>query len=229
MGGPTIRPVAHRLAAVVTAVVLAFSACGGDDNRSGAAGEAAASEGASGGFAGYRTDPMIDVSQFELPNLISGTAETLAATPGKIRVIYFGYTNCPDYCPTTMSDLQIARNRLDEPQKIEPGMVTIDPDRDLPVLEEYVTAFFDDGLAYGTDDAGLLQELAHAVGVTYQVEPNPEAETDPQAEEVVVSHSTSLYAFDDQGRLVLTWPFGIPVEDLAHDLELLIDEAEAAA
>lgn len=192
--------------------VTMVTACGGSDASDDEA------------FAGYRLDPTTVVANVALPELTSGTDRTLTASLGKLAVVYFGYTSCPDFCPTTMSNLRLARNRLDDPAVIEPAMVTIDPHRDLPVLTDYVGSFFDDGAAFGTDDPAVLAAAAAPFGVTYSVEPNPEAADDPQADPFLVTHSTLLYAVNDQGMLVLTWPFGVTIDDLTHDLELLIDE-----
>lgn len=211
------RTTSYRFGIVVlvAAMLTMASACGG----SGTIESTDDSE-----FAGYRLDPTTVVATVALPDLTSGTERTLRASPGKLAIVYFGYTSCPDFCPTTMSDLRLARNRLDDPTLIEPAMVTIDPGRDLPVLTDYVESFFDDGTAFGTDDAALLAAAAAPFGVTYSVEPNPDAAEDPKADPFLVAHSTLLYAVNDEGMLVLTWPFGMTIDDLTHDLELLIGE-----
>ena len=109
---------------------------------------------------GYSSDPPADVSQVALPDLSDGGRPfSMRAAPGHVLVVYFGCTNCPDFCPTTMSDLRIARRKLDHPERVDVAMVTVDPERDLPVLDDYVSSFFDDGHALGTLDA---DELVHA-------------------------------------------------------------------
>jgi protein SCO1/2 len=121
-----------------------------------------------------------------------------------------------------MSDLRLATQRLDESDadRIDVAMATVDPDRDIPVLPDYVAGFFEDGHALGTDDPGALAAAAAPFGVTYVVEEN-------DAGEIEVAHSTALYAIDDTGHLVLTWPFGVDIDDMKNDLEILLDQENA--
>jgi protein SCO1/2 len=197
----------RRLAAAGLAALVLLVACGGGDD-------------ADRELAGYRREPAPEVGGLALPDLTDDGAELpLRAEPGGLLVVYFGYTNCPDFCPTTLSDLRLATRRMSEEDaaRIEVAMVTIDPDRDLPVLADYITSFFDDGHALGTTDAALLASVAAPFGVTYDVRTGDTGE-------IEVAHTTSLYAIDDTGRLVLTWQFGVPIDDLAADLTALLAE-----
>ena len=194
------RPVAGLLLAMVALV-----ACGGDEPRE---------------LAGYRREPAPAVGQFALPDLSDGGSDfPLRADDGGVLVVYFGYTNCPDFCPTTLSDLRLATRRLDDglASRIDVAMVTVDPDRDLPVLDDYVASFFDDGHALGTDDPATLAEVAAPFGVSYDV-------TETSSGEIEVAHTTALYAIDDTGDLVLTWQFGVSIDDLAADLTQLLED-----
>lgn len=172
-------------------------------------------------FAGYRRDPAPVVGDFELPDLSNdGEPFALRAEPGELLVVYFGYTNCPDFCPTTLSDVRLARRALDDPSAIDVAMVTIDPDRDLQILADYIGGFFpDDGHALGTTDPSLLARVAAPFGTSYIITTNDDGE-------IEVGHRTDLYAVDDQGRIALTWPFGTTKDELAADFEeLLRDES----
>lgn len=198
------RGLANRARGVLVSGVLAStalaSACGGTREYSGAR---------------LTPDPPV-VATVELPELTNdGVPRPLTASPGHLQLVYFGYTSCPDFCPRTMSDLAAARNRVKRPELIEVAMVTIDPGRDLDNLAEYVHAFFPDGRAFGTDDPNLLANAAAPFGVAYSVTADAD---DPDASPVV-SHTTSVFAVDDAGRLVLTWPYGTPIEDLTADLD----------
>lgn len=206
-----------RLVSIIGVMALVAAACGNADD------EALTNGTQSGGdseFVGYRRDPAPNVSQFELPDLSNGgEAFPLRAAPGELLVVYFGYTNCPDFCPTTLSDVRLARQQLAEPERVDVAMVAIDPDRDLPILAEYVGGFFpDDGHALGTDDPSLLARVAAPFGVQYEVTTNDEGE-------IEVGHTTQLYALDDRGDLALTWQFGVTRDELAADLERLLEVA----
>jgi protein SCO1/2 len=189
---------------------------------------AAALVGACGGepatLTGYERTPAPLVGEITLPDLSNGGEEfALRADDDGLLLVYFGYTNCPDYCPTTMVDVKLARNRLDDDlaARIDVAMVTVDPDRDIAVLPQYVAGFVADGHALATDDPTALARAADPFGVTYDITDGPDGEPE-------VAHTTSLYAVDDEGRLVLTWPFGTTIDQLATDLEILLERTEDA-
>ncbi|MEO6651431.1 MAG: SCO family protein [Ilumatobacteraceae bacterium] len=191
-----------RTVAVALMTVLLLGACG-DGPRE---------------MAGYQRDPAPNVADVTLPDLSNGGEPfSLRSDPGSLLVIYFGYTNCPDFCPTTLSDVRLAEQMLDDPGLVDVAMVTVDPERDLPILADYVGGFFDDGHALGTNDPATLAAAAAPFGVSYAVSTGD----DGQAE---VAHTTALYAVDDTGSVVLTWPFGTTKDDLAADMQQLLED-----
>jgi protein SCO1/2 len=165
---------------------------------------------------GVVRSPKPDVQLVSLPDT-DGVEHNLQAEPGGLLVLYFGYTSCPDVCPTTMSDLSAAVGLIgDDADKVQVAMATVDPDRDTPdVLADYITAFFPDGLALRTEDPAALKAAADPLGVTYDV-------TTADDGEVEVTHTGFLYVIDDQGLLRVQWPFGTSDDDMAHDLEVLL-------
>ncbi len=187
------------------------------------AGADSSGAGANGGLAGIVRDPAPEVGDLSIPSLTDpGTDVAFQADPGEYQLVFFGYTNCPDVCPTTLSDITVAMRKMPEADaaKVTTVMVTIDPARDLDVLAGYVQSFLPDGEAGGTDDPAQLQAIGDAFGVTYAVTTN-------DAGEVEVVHSGFVYVVDDQGRLVLTWPFGTTSDDMANDLEILFTSGSA--
>lgn len=199
--------------AATTSLVLA--ACGGGDEVT---------------FSGFVREPAPVVGDVALPDASADLEPfALRAPEGGVLLLYFGYTNCPDFCPTTMSDIKLAMARLDDASKVSVAMVTIDPERDFVddpercdegiVLGCYVRSFIPDGHALGTDDLGLLDDAAAPLGASYTITKNGDA--------IEVSHTTSLYAIDDTGTLALTWPFGTAIDDLAADIQLLLDGRSA--
>jgi protein SCO1/2 len=192
-----------RIAAILAGALL-VGACGGD--------------GTTRELVGYTREPAPLVGDLEVPDLSAGGAPfSLRADPGELLVIYFGYTNCPDFCPTTLSDVRLARRELDDPSSVDVAMITIDPGRDLPVLADYLGGFFpDDGHALGTDDDALLARVAAPFGMLYEVTTNEQGD-------IEVGHRTDLYGVDDEGRIAITWPFGTAKDDLAADFRQLLE------
>ncbi len=209
----------RRSGVLVALAVIGLVACGGGDGGRASSPGGDQSATGDGGFAGYTRDPAPFVGEFELPDLSNaGAPFALRAERGELLAVYFGYTNCPDFCPTTLSDVRLARRELDDPSAVDVAMITIDPDRDLPILAEYVGGFFpDDGHALGTDDPSLLARVAAPFGTSYAVDTNAEGE-------IEVGHRTDLYAVDDEGRIAMTWPFGVTKDALAADFERLLDD-----
>lgn len=140
----------------------------------------------------------------------------LAAFEGKVVVLYFGYTFCPDVCPTTLVDLARAKRQL-ETDDIQVIMVTVDPARDTPeLLGRYLTSFDPTFLgAYGTDPS--IAEAAALYGVFYQAREGTEATG------YLVDHTATLMVIDPEGHLKLLLPFGISVDDIAADLGALLN------
>ena len=198
-----------RVSLVSGALIVAAAACGGEEAT----------------LTGYERTPPPVVADISLPDLEQPGAEVaFRAQPDELLLVYFGYLNCPDYCPTTLSDLRIARQQLDDEidARIDVAMVTVDPDRDLENLPTYIGSFFDDGIALGTADPAALETAAAPFGVAYSIT------IDEETGEPLVGHTTSLYAVDDTGTLVLTWPFGAEPEQIATDIEILFDRIDSA-
>lgn len=196
---------APRIAAAVLALGLCAAACGSDEPYV---------------PAGIVRTPPPNVADVSLPDATNGGDFVFVAAPGGILILYWGYTGCPDICPTTMSDVRRAlRDIGDLADSVDVAMVTVDPDRDTAeVLTAYVQAFVDDGVALRTDDPDRLAAAAEPLGVQYSVSVQDDGWVD-------VAHSAFLYAIDDSGILRLTWPFGIESELIAADLRELLEGA----
>jgi protein SCO1/2 len=189
----------------LAATALAITSCGGGGGRE---------------LVGYTIEPARQVDAVALPDVSRGGEPfALRAEPGGLLVVYFGYTNCPDVCPTTMADLRAALRQLgDDAGAVDVAMVTIDPDRDTAVLADYVGSFVEGAHALATDDAADLRAVADPFGVSYLVETNASGE-------IEVAHSPQLYVVDDGDQLALTWQFGVAADDLAGDLGQLLESA----
>lgn len=146
----------------------------------------------------------------------------MSAAPGGMNLVYFGYTFCPDVCPTTMSAVRKVLAALPEGDaaRIRVAMVTVDPSRDTArILTDYVANFVDEGIALRTDDDSRLRAAADAFGADYEVLTNDEGD-------IEVSHTGELYAVDDSGAVVMQWPFGTSHESITRDIRSLLAQAD---
>jgi protein SCO1 len=151
-----------------------------------------------------------------------GRAVTGADYRGKVALLYFGYTHCPDVCPLTLAQLHVVMQRLGP---LADGarilFVSVDPARDTPaVMHAYVNAF--DPRAVGlTGDARATEALSKRYRSAFTREPGS---ADGSYE---VSHSSAIYVFDRDGKArVLATP-SASHDDLVHDLHLLLDTGAA--
>ena len=147
----------------------------------------------------------------------NGQPRTLADFRGKVVVVFFGYTHCPDVCPTTLAELARAVKQLGpDGERVQVLMVTVDPERDTPeILKQYVTAL-DPHFIGLTGDKDAIARTAREFKVFYQKSAGPTAET------FSVDHSSGSYVFDPQGRLRLLVGYGQGADVFAHDIGQLL-------
>ncbi|MFI4940549.1 MAG: SCO family protein [Burkholderiales bacterium] len=147
----------------------------------------------------------------------NGRLRTLADFKGKVVIIFFGYTQCPVVCPTTMSDLVGAMKQLGPlSDKVQVLFITVDPERDTPpILAQYVPAF--DARFLGlAGDLAATAKVAKEFRVFYQKVPGK----DPGS--YTMDHTAGLYIYDREGRLRLFVRNGQGIDPLVHDLRILL-------
>jgi protein SCO1 len=152
----------------------------------------------------------------ELPDS-DGKVRRLADFRGRAVVVFFGFTHCPDVCPTTLADLSAVMENLGpEANRVQVLFITVDPERDTPEdLEKYVHAFDKRFIAL-RGDPEATQRVAKDFKIYY--------EKRKQGDSYTVDHSAQSYVFDPQGRLrLLVRPQAIRA-DLPDDLRTLLKE-----
>lgn len=157
-------------------------------------------------------DPVPD---FELA-AANGQRVKLSDFRDKLVLLYFGYTFCPDVCPTTLNEVKKAYQQLgDAAEDVSVIMVTVDPERDTPqVLAEYLSYF--DPSFIGL--SGTTEEIVAAgtpLGLYFAKDEGSAATG------YLVSHTSSLFLIDQDGYLRLVYSYGTPADDIAEDLKRL--------
>ncbi|MGB0120743.1 MAG: SCO family protein [Solirubrobacterales bacterium] len=200
--------------ALIGAVLLA--GCGSDDQTE--------------GLNGITRTPPTEVGNVQLPNENPKTNNRIAQLKGGddgLMLIYFGYTGCPDVCPTTLADTRLALAELspEQQQQVEVGMVTVDPERDTArVLNGYLGHFFDrDAFAsFIPETAAQLSKAESVFGASHKLgEPDEDGAYD-------VDHTAQLFAVDSNGEVKVEWAFGTPADEMAADLKTLLNETSPA-
>ena len=161
----------------------------------------------------------------QVPKLEGGIVLRSAAGPvrlsnyqGKIVLLYFGYTSCPDVCPTSLAKLKAALNELssEEAAQVQVIFISVDPARDTPKkLEQYAHAFGSDFIgASGT--RGEIDLITQSLGVYYKINP-PDADGNYN-----VDHSSFIYVIDRRGYLVMNWGHDAQPDEISADLRYLL-------
>jgi len=147
----------------------------------------------------------------------NGQPASLEDFRGKLALVYFGYTFCPDVCPTTLSTANKALEQLgDKADEVQMVMVTVDPDRDTAaVLKNYLNNFNPNFVGL-TGSPDQIASAATPFGVFY------EKHEGSAATGYLVDHTASLMVLDREGRLRLVFPFETTAEDMAADLKQLL-------
>ncbi|MFA9489912.1 MAG: SCO family protein [Anaerolineales bacterium] len=147
----------------------------------------------------------------------SGIPFQLEDYHGKIVLLYFGYTFCPDVCPSTLASVRQILDELgDSSQEVVFVMITVDPDRDSPeILDEYLSRFHP-GYIGLWGDGEELENVKQAYGVFSEIDP----ESDPL--NYLVSHTARIFLIDQEGILRTGYSFGTPNGKILSDVEHLI-------
>lgn len=141
---------------------------------------------------------------------------------GKVVLLYFGYTHCPDFCPATLIDFQRVKQALgDDADQVAFVMVSVDPERDTPeVLTEYLD-YFDPSFIGLTGSEEELAPITQEFGIYASA---GDATPQSNGEDVYwVDHSTKTYVLNKDGELAIEYAFGTSAEDITADVEHLID------
>lgn len=147
-----------------------------------------------------------------------GQQRRLADFKGKAVIVFFGFTQCPDVCPTTMGEMvQLKRMLGADGQRLQVLFISIDPERDTPeVLRAYMGAFDPDFLGLYAGSSEALAALAKQFKVYYKKVPGSTPGT------YSMDHTAASYVYDPQGRLRLYVRPGTPTERLGSDVRQLL-------
>lgn len=154
------------------------------------------------------------VPEFHLKDA-AGKVRSLSDFRGKVVVLFFGYTHCPEVCPTTLADLaQVMRQLGKDAERVQVLFVTLDPERDTPeVLGKYVP-YFDPSFLGLYGDAQATAQAAKVFAVHYEKHADKNGYT--------LDHSDSTFLIGKNGRIVLMSPYGQRTELLVEDIRLLL-------
>ncbi len=191
----------RRFAALFIPVVIFAAACSSNEPVA---------------YAGYQRSPLPDVGEHVLPDADGGEF-SLAASSDNVLLVYFGYTSCPDVCPTTLADMKQVMQLLGKKaDKVQFIMISVDPERDTPERMQAFVTHFDPRFLGLTGSAEDIARIAAAYGIYYQKHEGTAASG------YLVDHTASLLVLDPQGYLRLLLPPTLTPAEVAEDLNHLV-------
>ena len=157
----------------------------------------------------------------QAPPLVLATADggtfDLAEERGRVVLLFFGYTHCPDICPTTLSDWATVADSLGEDAaRVRFVFVSVDPERDTPDVARSYAARFNPAFLGLTAPDSVTARLRGSLNLVAQAEP-----TEIEGE-YGVAHSSQVFLVDPEGRLRLLYPFGSTAQDMLLDVRRLL-------
>ncbi len=183
-------------------------------------------------YKGNLLNPPAPAPDFEL-QATDGSLFRLSDLEGKIALVFFGYTNCPDVCPLTVAKVRQALASLDpaERERVRFIFISVDPERDTPeVLDRYLSNFNPDFIGL-TDDFAKTEATLKSFWAYAQKEQLPEpteshehAETTSDQPSYMVMHTGRVFLVTPQRELLLTYPTELTAEDLQSDLLYLLKQ-----
>ncbi len=142
---------------------------------------------------------------------------SLSDLRGKVVLIFFGYTFCPDVCPTTLQEMSAVLDLMGKKaDQVQPVFVSVDPDRDTPErLKAYLNNL--DGRILGiTGETALIDEIVTQYGVFYQ------KRTISESGNYLIDHTATSYLIDPEGYLRVVYPYATPAEGIAKDIQYIL-------
>ena len=170
-------------------------------------------------FYGTEIPPNLPTTPFTLTDQF-GEPFSLQAQQGHVVIAFFGFTYCPDICPTTLSKWQQVETALGrQASEVRFVYITVDPERDTPeTMREHLAIFSPDFIGL-TGDTTALQEVYDGYGIMHE-----KVKISDSAAGYLINHTARFYLFDKSGRWRLTCRNDATVEELTHDIKLLAKE-----
>ncbi|MGV3654202.1 MAG: SCO family protein [Noviherbaspirillum sp.] len=149
----------------------------------------------------------------------NGKQRSLADFKGKAVVVFFGYTQCPDVCPSTMAEMSAVMKQLGpDAERLQVLFITVDPERDTQELLSHYVPAFDPRFLGLTGSKAEIDKAVKEFKVFYQKVPGKEAGS------YTMDHTAGSFVFDPQGRIRLFVRHGQGADPIAHDIKLLLHE-----
>jgi len=170
------------------------------------------------GFKGTSyAEPYPAAPQIELVRA-NGETFRLSDQKGKVVLLFFGYTSCPDVCPTTLAEMKRVLEELgNQSDSVQVVFVSVDPERDTPEAIQKYAEHFNPSFIGLSGSAEQLQPIWASYGMFRESVP-----VENSAVGYIVNHTARVVLIDPDGNMRLSYGFGTPIDDIVHDIRLLL-------
>lgn len=152
-------------------------------------------------------------AEFELTDL-QGMIRTEADFAGRWMLVFFGFANCPDVCPTTLAEVAVVMDGLGEDaEQVQPIFISIDPERDTPMALADFVPRFDARIIGLTGTPEQIAKTAETFPIYYE-----RIEEGSAPDGYTMGHTSHLFLFDPQSGFAASWPYGTTAEEILADL-----------
>ncbi len=168
---------------------------------------------------GTRIEPPREVADFTLTSSDS-TPIRLSDLSGKPMMLYFGYTFCPDICPTTLAELvRVKRNLGEQGDDVSFVFISVDGERDTPqVIKTYLAAFDEDFIGMTTDDEQTIRKIGVDYGLFFE-----KRKVEGTSADYLVDHTAATFLLDSEGRLHTIYGYGTPAQVISDDILAMLE------
>ncbi len=163
-------------------------------------------------------EPFPSASEIELKKA-NGETFRLSDQRGKVVLLFFGYTSCPDVCPTTLAEMKLMMDKLgSDAENVQVVFISVDPDRDTPEKVQDYVGYFNPTFLGLTGTMAELEPIWNSYSITR------EAVESDSALGVIINHTARLFLVDPQGKMHLSFAYQTPIEDIVHDIRLILEQ-----
>ncbi len=168
---------------------------------------------------GTPIEPPLELTDFTLTSH-EGTPLSLSDLQGAPVLLYFGYTFCPDICPTTLAEMvQVRRELGEQADEVAFVFVSVDPERDTPeVLQRYLSAFDETFIGLSGDET-TLSKISGEYGLYYE-----KRSVEGTSADYLIDHTTKSYLVGSDGKLHMIYSYGMPASVIAADIRAMLEE-----
>jgi protein SCO1/2 len=208
---------------LLPAIIVLATACSATPNNEGPSETSFGSSDDLDGYNGLLLEPLEPAPDFVMEDQ-HGQPFRLSERGGRAVLMFFGYTNCPDVCPTTLADyVQVRENLGDRAEEMDFVFISVDADRDTPdAIVEFLGHFDPTFIGLRAEDDQALDDVKASYGVYSNALTEGDQRETERLDQYLVAHSDHSFLVDPKGQLAVLYRYATPPSEIAEDIEKVL-------